>query len=123
MLEIVSGALTLTTQDGLAHGPSFMARTWPKKLREEYLSNWKQQHPHGAEKQTPGESTTFQAPPGYSESADHLWNFFQAVRTRRPVVEDATFGNHTAIACHMANYSYFNKKVAIWDGRENQIKG
>jgi hypothetical protein len=33
----------------------------------------------------------------------HLWNFFQAVKSRKPVAEDAVFGNHAAIACHMAN--------------------
>jgi len=44
------------------------------------------------------------------------------VRTRRPSVEDAVFGNHTAIACHMANYSYFNKAVAAWDEAAKQIK-
>jgi hypothetical protein len=38
-------------------------------------------------------------------------------------VEDATFGNHTAIACHMANYSYFNKAVATWDAAGRRIKG
>ena len=40
----------------------------------------------------------------------HLWNFFQAVKSRKPVAEDAVFGNHAAIACHMANESYFRKK-------------
>jgi hypothetical protein len=39
----------------------------------------------------------------------HLSNFFQAVKTRRPVTEDAVFGKHAAIACHMANESYFPK--------------
>ena len=45
----------------------------------------------------------------------HLWNFFQAVKTRKPVAEDAVFGNHAAIACHMANESYFRKKPVYWD--------
>ena len=36
--------------------------------------------------------------------------FFQAVKTRKPVVEDAVFGHHAALACHMANQSYFRKE-------------
>ena len=31
-------------------------------------------------------------------------NFMESVRTRQPSVEDAVYGNNTAIACHMANY-------------------
>ena len=29
--------------------------------------------------------------------------------TREHVVEDEVFGNNTAIACHMANHSYFHQ--------------
>ncbi len=52
----------------------------------------------------------------------HLWNFFQAVKSRKPVTEDAVFGNHAAIACHMANESYFRKKPVYWDEATHSIK-
>ena len=29
------------------------------------------------------------------------------MKTRQPVVQDAVFGHHAALACHMANESYF----------------
>jgi hypothetical protein len=45
--------------------------------------------------------------PDYDDIRPHLWNFFEAVRSRKPVVEDAVFGNNAALACHMANASYF----------------
>ena len=48
------------------------------------------------------------APQGYDDTADHIATFFQAVETREHVVEDEVFGNNAAIACHMANHSYFN---------------
>ena len=63
------------------------------------------------------------APPGYSDLVDHLANFFQAVRTRKPVVENEVFGNVAALTgCHMSNYSYFNKTIAAWDAGSNKIK-
>jgi hypothetical protein len=31
------------------------------------------------------------------------------------VVEDAVFGHHAALACHMANESYFRRSVVSWD--------
>jgi hypothetical protein len=52
----------------------------------------------------------------------HLWNFFEAVRTRRPVVEDAVFGHHAALACHMANESYFRHTGVTWDEGSKTIK-
>ena len=60
--------------------------------------------------------------PGYDDTADHISNFFRAVETRQRVVEDEIFGNHTAIACHMANHSYFHHNVATWDAATNTIK-
>ena len=50
----------------------------------------------------------------------HLWTFFQATKTRKRVPVDAVFGNDAAIACHMANDSYFRKKEVFWthDSRE-----
>jgi hypothetical protein len=39
------------------------------------------------------------------------------------VVEDEVFGNHAAIGCHMANYSYFHRTIATWDEATKTIKG
>jgi len=44
------------------------------------------------------------------------------VRTRKPVAEDAVFGNHAAIACHMANSSYFQKERVTFDVSQNVSK-
>jgi hypothetical protein len=52
----------------------------------------------------------------------HLWKFFEAVRTRKPVTEDAVFGNHAALACHMANESYFRKSTVTLDVASKSIK-
>jgi hypothetical protein len=123
MLEIADNVLTHTTQEGLDHGPSFLSYTWPKKLRDEYLANWRKEHPVEAGIKTTVESASYHAPPDYNETREHLWNFFDAVRTRRPVVEDASFGNNTSIACHMANQSYFKNTAAVWDAAAKTIKG
>ena len=49
-------------------------------------------------------------------------NFMESVRTRQPSVEDAVYGKNTAIACHMANYSYFNKCLAVWNEGARKIQ-
>jgi hypothetical protein len=69
------------------------------------------------------EEEVYAAPPGYNDLVDHVANFFQAVRTRKPVVENEIFGNNAALTgCHMSNYSYFNKTVAVWDAASKSIK-
>ena len=57
--------------------------------------------------------------PDYDDVKPHLWNYFEAVRSRKPVVEDAVFGHHAALACHMANESYFRQQ-AVRVGRSKQ---
>ena len=55
--------------------------------------------------------------------ASNLWNFFQAVRSRQPVVQNAVFGHHAAAACHMANQAYFRKATVTWDAANDTIRG
>ena len=45
------------------------------------------------------------------------------VYARKKVVENEEFGNHAAIGCHLANYSYFKGVPAVWDGSAKRIKG
>ena len=58
----------------------------------------------------------------YNDVKPHLWNFFKAVKSRHPVVENAVFGHHAALACHMANESYFRKSAVYWDQQAKAIK-
>jgi hypothetical protein len=61
-------------------------------------------------------------PPGYDDKTEHLANFFHSVRTRQRALEDEVFGNHTALGCHMANQSYFNRTAVVWDAAAQQIR-
>ena len=63
----------------------------------------------------PAATERYQAPPGYSDSYDHFHNFFNAVRTRQPVVEDAVFGYRAAGAALLSNLSYDKGTIVKWD--------
>lgn len=121
MLEIHGNWLSFTPQDGEDHEPCTPG--WPKKMKGDYADEWHAKHDPKPGAQTALESATYFTPPGYNDDREHLWNYFQSVRTRRPSVEDAAFGNNAAIGCHLANYSYFNKSAALWDGAAKKIKG
>jgi hypothetical protein len=55
------------------------------------------------------------APKGYSDSYDHFKNFFAAIRSRQPVVEDAVFGYRAAGAALLSNLSVERGAVVKWD--------
>ena len=44
------------------------------------------------------------------------------MRSRKPVTEDDFFGHNAAIACHMANQSYFRSAAVTWDAAAAEIK-
>jgi hypothetical protein len=52
---------------------------------------------------------------GYNANLDHFTNFFDAVRTGKPVTEDAVFGFRAAAPALACNESYFTKKIIKWD--------
>ena len=123
-LEIVGTTLTFTPQE-TNYGPeTYSTKGWPARLRNEYLAKWTAEHPQPAplDYQTI-EAETFTVPAGYSDVPAHQANFFNAVRTRKPPLENEVFGNHAAIGCHMANYAYFKNTIATWDAESKTIRG
>ena len=52
---------------------------------------------------------------GYSDSYDHFHNFFDSVRSRKPVVEDAEFGFRAAGAALLSNVSLEKGNVVHWN--------
>jgi len=112
---------SITPQDGLDHSPCTPG--WPNPMRQIYARKWHEEHDARPRTAKLIPTTNYQVPPHYDSTREHLWNFFQSVKTRQPSIEGPEFGNACAIACHMANYSYFNKTVAIWDAEAKKIKG
>ena len=121
LLEISNGEVTLTSQDGTNHGPEGYSSAFAKTLREEYAKKWHVENDPRLLK-TGTETVAFRPPLGYDEGRAHMQNFFDSVRSRKPVIEDTVFGNNTAIACHMANASYFKKTIAQWDASAREIR-
>jgi predicted dehydrogenase len=122
-LKIENDVLTATPQNTEPQPEGYSIYGWEIKTREQYLENWHKEHPLPEPGHYPlSESAmTFQAPPYYDYSIDHMNNFLESIRSRRPSAEDANYGNNTAIACHMANFSYFEKTIAVWDGDARKI--
>jgi len=122
-LIIKDSTLTYKPQDMRPSPEGYSVFGWPKELREQYMKQWSQEHPKPAAlaSHLDEEGESYAAPPGYSDTVDHEANFFNAVRTRKPVAENEMFGNNAAIGCHLSNFAYFNKSAAVWDAAAKKI--
>ncbi len=123
-MEIVGQTLTFIPQDIAPKPEEYAMKGWPVRLRKEYLAQWNAEHPQpGPLDYQSVEAETFSAPQAYSDVSAHEANFFNAIRTRKHVVEDEVFGNHAAIGCHLANHAYFKNTIASWDRAAKTIRG
>lgn len=110
VVEIANNSVTCIPQLGLDTSPSYYSQSFPSALRSEYDREWYAKNgPILAEH--PLADVTVYRGPSWDDLRSHLANFFNAVRTRKPVIEDVVFGHHAAAACHMANTSYFEGKT------------
>jgi len=121
LIEITEGKITFSPQSGKDEYPCYYTSSYPSALRNEYMKKW-----HEANDPAPGKEPIVESYTYHGNSWDdirpHLWNFFQHVRAGQPVVEDAVFGHNAALACHMANESYFRKSAVTWDAASGTIK-
>lgn len=96
---------------------SFSAAT-QKAYMDEYHKKYPDVYPPS---ETIVADETYAVPEGYSDSFDHMKNFFSAVRTRRAVVEDPVFGFRAAGAALLSNLSYEKGEVVRWDPQQMKI--
>ncbi len=122
ILEVSGSELTVSPQRGIDTRPSYYSSSFPRKMRAEYVADWHAKHDGELTHEAIPETTVYKGN-GEDDGVLHLRNFFRSVKSRAPVVEDAKFGHHAALACHMANESYFRRGPVTWDEGSRSIKG
>jgi len=104
--------------------PGYTVSTFTNAMQKEYIDQYRKkypvQHPTGA---PPVRIEKYVAPKGYSDSYDHFHNFFDSVRTRKPVVEDAEFGFRAAGAALLSNLSMEKGAMVRWDPNAMKLVG
>jgi len=96
--------------------PGYTIGTFTEAMQKEILKDYHQKYPpsHPAGPPSSGYDK-YVAPERYSDSYDHFQNFFAAVRSRQPVVEDAVFGYRAAGAALLSNLSVERGSIVKWD--------
>jgi predicted dehydrogenase len=116
VLTIGDNSVTLARRPP-AREPGQTADTFAKATQDAFMKEYRAKYPERPELQ-PRSDETYAAPARYSSADDHFRNFFEAVRTRRPVVEDAVFGLRAAGPALLANHSYFENRAIGWDAEK-----
>lgn len=121
LLEVTEFGLNFSPQIGRDTAPSYYDSAFPREMREAYEKKWHETNDPELGQEPMPETINFRGP-DYDDEKPHLWAFYEAVRSRKPVVEDAVFGHHAALACHMANESYFRQSAVTWDKASRSIQ-
>src|SRR5256714_3236352 len=122
LLEVSGSSVTFSPQTGKDSYPSYYTGSFPRAMREEYLKKWHEENDARLAREAMAETSQTFSGPDFDDITPHLLNYFNAVRSRQPVVEDVVFGHNAALACHMANESYFRKTAVRWDDPSKSIK-
>jgi predicted dehydrogenase len=114
-MEIGGDAVSVNRQPRETE-PGFTINSFAEATQKEIVKQYREKypipHPTG---EPPLGYEKYVAPYGASDSYNHFRNFFNAVRSRQPVVEDAVFGFRAAGAALLSNLSYERGTVVRWD--------
>ena len=109
-------SLTLVKQPRDA-APGYRIDTFAKATQERFLREYRERYPPppaGQPKPAPTEER-FVPPQGHNAHLEHHKNFYRALRTRKPFLEDATFGFRAAGPALLSNVSYYESRICKWD--------
>ena len=89
--------------------------TYPEAMQKQIVADYNKRWTEDDRKAPKLSDIVYSTPDGYNEHHDHMYNFFNSIRTGKPVVENAEFGFRAAAPCLACNDSYFQNKVIHWD--------
>jgi predicted dehydrogenase len=110
----LSGVVTVAKKPR-AKEPGYTIDTFPKATQEAFLKDYRAKYPENKQDVSGSSQDTYAPPSGYSDSVDHFTSFFEGMRSRKSVVEDAVFGFRAAGPALLANRSYFDNRAYDWN--------
>jgi predicted dehydrogenase len=120
VLSIARDGVTVSRR-AIPGPPGYTIDTFPKAAQEVFLKEYKQKYPEGPPELHPGKEEKYRRPDSYSEHDHHLRNFVEAIREKKTVVEDATFGLRAAAPALLSNSSHFEGRPVRWDPKALKI--
>jgi predicted dehydrogenase len=118
VMEMLDSGFSLTNSimskaPGIGGWDSF--DTYPKAMQDELMKQYNQKYSAEEQKRPTKPGVKYVAPEGFDEHLEHFKNFFDGVRSNKPLVEGPEFGFRAAAPTLACNDSYFQKKIIKWD--------
>ncbi len=120
-----SGGQMVTTMAGITLNrtpretePGYSIGTFSTKGQKEFLAKYRTQYPQvraEADSMRPLAEQKYTPPAGHNANVDHHKNFHQAVRSRKPFVEDGVYGFRAAGPALLCNMSLAEGRAIHWD--------
>lgn len=97
-------------------------RTFSKEQQQAFIEEYKKHNPEqpAMRKSYEGE-TDYRVPRDYDDRVDHMKVFFNAMRGKGEIIEDAIFGLRAAAPAVMANMCYLDNKIYQWDPNNMKV--
>ncbi|WP_439481371.1 Gfo/Idh/MocA family protein [Cyclobacterium plantarum] len=101
--------------------PGMSLNSFPEAMQEAIKADHYKKYPPKASLVGPSEFE-FKVPSDYKgDRYEHFVNFFDSIRTGKPVVEDAVFGLRASGPTEAGNISYFEKKIMGWNPEKMEL--
>ncbi len=123
-LMTVDETVTLTMASAPKE-PGYSINTFDQSEQEAFLKKYRQEYPQNSTAPAnlrDSREETFAPPSHYSDHLDHHFNFASAIRSGKPVVEDAVFGLRAAAPAVLSNISYFENRIVEWNPQTMKVK-
>ncbi|HYP08555.1 MAG TPA: Gfo/Idh/MocA family oxidoreductase, partial [Bryobacteraceae bacterium] len=105
--------------------PGQTADTFAKAQEEEFLKKYREQYPApavNADSIRAVAEERYNPPRNYNDHRDHHRVFINAVRSRKGIIEDSTFGLRAAGPALLSMTSYFEQRAINWDPQTMTVK-
>jgi predicted dehydrogenase len=120
----VGDTVTLSRQSQPSE-PGYTIGTFSQPMQEAFLKRYRARYPElklSAASLQASHQEVYEASEEYSDHRDHHLNFALAIRSRKPVTEDATFGFRAAGPALLSNISYFEERTVRWNAAAMKIE-
>jgi predicted dehydrogenase len=98
--------------------PGFTADTFSKEQQQKFMEAYRRQYPQqpaNADSIRAGKVEVYSPPRSHSPHLEHHRVFYNAVRTRKPFLEDGVFGFRAAGPALLTNTSLWENRTCTWD--------
>jgi len=106
--------------------PGYTIETFTDAMQKRFVEDYRKKYPPpamNADSIRPQGEEKYLPPEGYNDHLDHHRNFIHSVRTRKPVIEDPTFGFRAAGPALLSNLSYFERRMCEWEPNTMTLVG